>query len=99
MILASSAMGADLQQLAFVALMNPAAILTGFFIGRYSDQWQKIVVGGFAAGFTGLAFVWLIAKFGIYVGNTNSVGGIFAASFVVGMVWCLVGYMTRKKAT
>ena len=98
MNLAISSMVVDLQQLVLVAVLNPAAILVGFFIGRHADQWQKAVVGGFAAGFAGLAFVWLIDKLGVYVGNMQSVGGIFAASFGVGMIWCLVGYKTRRKS-
>jgi|GEM_PF-4090156 len=97
MLAAASAMGADLQQMLFVALMNPAVIVTGFLIGRRADQSQKIIVGGFAAGIAGLAFVWLIDKFGVYVGNMNSVGGIFVLSFLVGVVWCFIGYKTRRK--
>lgn len=94
----ASAMGADLQQMVLVALMNPAAILVGFFFGRRANQMQKIIVGAFASGFAGLAFVWLINKFGIYVGDMQSVGGVFAISFFVGSIWFFVGYKTRKKA-
>ena len=93
----ASAMGADLQQMLLVALFNPAAILAGFFIGRQADQLQKIIVGGFAAGFAGLAFVWLVSKLGFYVGNMNSVSGVFALSFIIGMIWYFVGFKTRKK--
>ena len=98
MMVMASTMGADIQQMLFVALMNPAAILTGFFFGRWADQVQKVVVGGFAGGFAGLAFVWLINKFGLYVGDMQSVGGVFALSFLVALIWCLIGYYSRKKA-
>lgn len=97
MMLAASPMGADLQQMLLVSLMNPAVILVGFLLGRRANQPQKMIVAGFAAGFAGLAFVWLVHKFGVYIGNMNSVGGIFALSFLVGMIWCYIGYKTRKK--
>ncbi len=92
------AMGADLQQMLFVAVMNPGAILAGFFVGRYANEMQKIIVGGFAAGFAGLAFVWLVNRLGFYVGDMQSVGGVFVLSFIVGLVWFFVGFKTQKKA-
>ena len=98
MIVMASTMGADVQQMLFVALMNPAAILAGFFLGRRADQIQKIIVGGFAGGFAGLAFVWLVNRLGLYVGDMQSVGGVFAVSFFVAMIWFFVGFRTRKKA-
>ena len=86
----------DLRQMILVALLNPAAIATGFFIGRRADQWQKIVVGGFGAGFAGLAFVWLMDKLGFYVGDMQSVGGVYVLSFIVGLIWCFAGFVSRR---
>ena len=93
---AGTDMVGDLKQMVLVALLNPAAIATGFVIGRRADQWQKLVIGGFAAGFAGLAFVWLMDKLGLYVGDMRSVGGVFALSFLVGVIWSLVGYLSRQ---
>ncbi|MEL6374189.1 MAG: hypothetical protein AAFR04_09495 [Pseudomonadota bacterium] len=87
----------DLQQMVLVAFFNPATILVAYLIGRRADQAAKVLVAAFAAAFAGLMFAMLLDAFGIYIGYANAVGGIFAMSFVYGLVWAYLGYVTRPK--
>jgi len=86
---------ADLQQLLLLSLFNPATMLVGYWIGRKADQVQKVVVGGFAAGFAGVLFIVLLGKLGIWIGNPRAVGGAFVACFFAGVLWSYVGWRVQ----
>ena len=83
---------ADLQQLLLLSLLNPATLLVGYWIGRRASEVQKVVIGGFAAGLAGVAFIWLLGRLGIWIGNPRAVGGAFVACFVAGLGWAWLGF-------
>ena len=70
------------------ALFNPVVILVALWLGWHADQWQKVVIAGFAAAFAGAAAIWLAAAVGlISVKGFGGEAGVFVASMVYG--WCL----------
>lgn len=90
----------DPLALSVIALLNPAVIAVGFFMGRAADQWQKIVVAGFAAACAGAVMIW-IATF-LKIVPARGVGGeagLFVLQFLIGMAWAGIGYRMRCKAS
>ncbi|MCC6780272.1 MAG: hypothetical protein IT537_27165 [Hyphomicrobiales bacterium] len=87
---------ADLKQLLLLSILNPAAILVGYWFGRRADQVQKVVIGGFVAGVAGVLFIWLLGKLGVWIGNPRAVGGAFVTCFVAGMIWAYVGWRVQQ---
>ena len=51
-----------------IALFNPAVIVVAVMMGRRADQWQKLIVAGFAASFAGYLLYWLVAAVGLHAG-------------------------------
>jgi hypothetical protein len=73
-----------------VAVLNPVVIVTALWLGWHADQWQKVLVAGFAAAFAGAAAIWLAAAVGLLqVRGFGGEAGVFVASMVYG--WCLAG--------
>ncbi|MGD9802856.1 MAG: hypothetical protein AB7O71_09355 [Hyphomicrobiaceae bacterium] len=80
-----------------LAIMNPAAIIAGFLVGRRADQVQKIVVAGFVAGIAGVMFAGLLMLTGLFPPKVRSLSGVFVAAMVVGIVFGWIGFATRRK--
>ncbi len=86
----------DFKDVLLLAIMNPATLVAGFLVGRYADQIQKIVLGGFIAGIAGAMFAWLLMLTGLFDPKVRLLGGVFVASAVLGVGWAWIGYATRK---
>jgi hypothetical protein len=89
----------DPLSLVLVAAFNPAVVVVAFLMGRSADQWQKILVAGFAGAIAGAVVVW----FGTYLRLISAKGlggeaGVFMASFALGLVWATAGYLTRQRS-
>ncbi|MFA5898275.1 MAG: hypothetical protein WC829_04095 [Hyphomicrobium sp.] len=81
-----------------IALFNPAIIIVAFLLGRRADQWQKVVVAGFAASLCGFILYWLVAAVGLI--PVHALGGeaaIFLMGFLLGLVWAALGYWMRPR--
>jgi len=87
----------DPGALLIVALLNPAVILIGLFMGYAADQAQKLVVAGFAAALAGAALVWLAAFVRLLPARgMGGEAGLFVLQFVIGTAWAALGYAVRR---
>lgn len=87
----------DPMTLLWISLLNPAVIIVAFLMGRSADQWQKLIVAGFAASLCGVALYWVVAQVGLM--PIHALGGeaaILLLQFLFGLVWALIGYLTRR---
>lgn len=87
----------ELKDVLLLAVMNPAAIIAGFLVGRRADQVQKLVVAGFVAGAAGVLFAGLLMLTGLHPPAVRLLSGVFVAAFAVGMVTGWIGFTTRRK--
>jgi len=86
--------------LVLAAVLNPVVIVVALWLGWRADQWQKLVVAGFAAACAGAVAVWFATAAGlIEVRGYGGVSGVFAASFVYGMMLAGITYAVRKVRT
>ena len=82
--------------LVLMALINPAVVAVAIWLGLKADQWQKIIVAGFAAAFAGSLAVWLVTFVGVLPPRAlGSDAGLFVISFVYAMVIAAVCYGVR----
>jgi len=83
--------------LALAAILNPVVVAVALWLGWQANQWQKLVVAGFAAACAGAVAVWLGTAIGlISVHGYGGVSGVFAISFVYGIVLAGVAYGVRR---
>ncbi len=77
-----------------IALLNPAVITVGLWLGARSDQVQKLPIAGFAAALAGIALVWVAAWFRLpYVGDAaRAAGGLLVTQMVAGTIWAAIAY-------
>ena len=88
----------DPWTLVLLAAFNPATIAVAFLMGRRADQWQKLIIAGFAASLAGFLLYWVSGQIGLI--TVRALGGeaaIFMLQFVFGIVWAAVGYWSRKR--
>ncbi len=84
--------------LVLMALANPAVIAVAIWLGLKADQWQKIIVAGFAAAFAGSLTIWLATFTGILAPRAlGSDAGLFVISFFYGMVVSGICYGFRAR--
>lgn len=86
-----------------IAIFNPAVILVAALMGRQADQWQKLIVAGFAAAMAGAVLVWL-GTFAMLLPSRGmgSDAGIFVVSFLYGTLIASLVYLfwpRRKNET
>lgn len=86
----------ELKEILVLAAMNPATLLTGYWLGRHADQPQKIAIAAFIAAAAGTAFVLLVMWFGFAKWQPRLIAGVFIASAILGVFWSSFGYWTRK---
>lgn len=87
----------DPKTLLLLALLNPAVIATGLFMGRNADQWQKVIIAAFAASLAGFALFWIGTLIGLIVVNSSGgASGVVMLQFVFGLVWAALGYASRR---
>ncbi|MEM7774170.1 MAG: phosphatidylglycerophosphatase [Pseudomonadota bacterium] len=85
--------------LTLIALLNPVVILIGFWMGRRADQWQKLVVAGFAAAFVSAMMIWFAVWLGLVVAKgIGGEAGAFVLSMLFGTLWAVIGYATRSRS-
>lgn len=83
----------DPYSVLLVALLNPVVIAVAFLMGRDANQWQKVIVAGFAASCAGFLVIYALAFVRIItVEGFGAPTGVFVAQFVLGMVWAWIGY-------
>ncbi|MEO1207373.1 MAG: hypothetical protein AAFV45_13695 [Pseudomonadota bacterium] len=83
----------DPWPIVLVALFNPISAVVAFVMGRAADQWQKIIVAGFAAALAGYVGVWLATHFGMLpITGIGQATGVFMMQFVFGLIWAGIGY-------
>ena len=76
-----------------IALFNPAGIVVAVMMGRRADQWQKLIVAGFAASCAGYLLYWLVAAVGLM--PVHALGGeaaVLLMQFLFGMIWAALAY-------
>ena len=79
------------------AVLNPVVIAVALWLGWHANQWQKVLVAGFAAAFAGSIALWLAPAVGVVtVRGFGGMSGVFAASFVFGMVLAAIAYGVRR---
>ena len=79
------------------AVMNPVVIGVALWLGWQADQWQKIIVAGFAAACAGGIAMWLVTAYGLLtVRGYGGFSGVFAASFVFAMLLAAIAYAVRR---
>lgn len=79
------------------AVLNPVVIAAALWLGWHADQWQKVLVAGFAAALAGTAALWLATAAGLVtVKGFGGMSGAFAASFIFGMVLAAAAYFGRR---
>lgn len=89
----------DPVSLVLFAVLNPAVIVVAVLMGRYADQWQKLIVAAFAAACAGFALLWMAAFLKLVsVQALGGEAGIFAMQLVLGLVWAVIGYRTGRRA-
>ncbi|MEO1281011.1 MAG: hypothetical protein AAFR75_07820 [Pseudomonadota bacterium] len=84
----------DPWPIVLVALLNPISAVVAFVMGRTADQWQKIIVAGFAAALAGYVGVWFATHFGFLpIKGIGQATGVFMMQFVFGLIWAAIGYV------
>jgi len=87
----------DPTTLVLIALLNPAVIVVGLWMGRRADQWQKLLVVAFAAALAGFILYWLVTMLQIVpVHALGSEAGLVALQCIFGLLWAIVGYVSRR---
>ncbi len=91
-------MAAAIQLIALYALVNPATLIAGLYLGAKADQSQKIPVAALMAAIAGMALVGLLAKIplGISLGHERAAGGVFIALLLFGVVWASIGHFVIR---
>lgn len=81
--------------LVLIGLLSPVVIAVGFWMGRRADQWQKLIVAGFAAALANAVLIWFAVRFElIQATGIGGEAGVFALSLVFGAMWAAIGYVT-----
>ncbi len=79
-----------------VSLLNPVAIAVAFYLGRDSNQWQKLIVAAFASACAGFLFLYVLIYFRIVIAKGfGAPTGVFVVQFLLGFVWAYIGYRMR----
>ncbi len=83
-----------------IAALNPVVIIVAILMGRSADQWQKLIVAGFAAALAGFIAIWLVTHFKLLPAKgIGGATGAFMIQFVLGTLWASLAYaLKRRKA-
>jgi hypothetical protein len=89
---------AAVQLIAFYALLNPATVVVGLYMGARANQPQKVPIAAMLAGIAGMALIGLVGRLplGFSLGHERAAGGMFVALVIVGLVWSAVGYFVVR---
>ena len=86
----------ELKDILILAIMNPATLVAGYWLGRSSDQAQKIAIAAFIAAIAGTIYVWLLMYLGFSAWRPRLIAGVFIASAMLGAGYAGFGYWTRR---
>lgn len=76
------------------ALFDPVAIIIAFVLGRLADQWQKVIIGAFAAALVGYIVLWFTTYVGLFpIKGVGAATGVFILQFLFGLIWASIGYV------
>ena len=90
----------DPAGIVLAAVLNPIVWCAALWMGWHADQWQKIVVAGFAAALAGAIALWLATQVGfVTVRGYGGFSGVFMFAFVWGMVLATIAYNVRRRRT
>ncbi|MBU2534320.1 MAG: hypothetical protein KKB37_16395 [Alphaproteobacteria bacterium] len=88
----------DPMGIVLAGILNPVVIAVAAWLGWHADQWQKVLVAGFAAAFAGNLALWLVTKAGLMtVRGDGGVAGVFVVSFLFAMVVAAVALAIRRQ--
>ena len=88
----------DPAGIVLAAVLNPVVIALSLYLGWHADQWQKVLVAGFAAAFAGSIALWLATAVGLVsVRGFGGMSGVFAASLIFGMILAGIAYGVRRR--
>lgn len=91
-------MAGAVELIMLYAVLNPATLLFGLYLGVKASQPQKVPVAAMIAAIAGMAVVGLVAKLplGFSLGHERAAGGMFIALLIVGFVWAAIGYFVVR---
>ena len=91
-------MAAAIQLIALYALLNPATLIAGLYLGAKANQPQKVPIAALMSAIAGMALVGLLAKvpLGISLGHERAAGGVFIALLLIGVVWASIGHFVIR---
>ena len=91
-------MAAAIQLIALYALVNPATLIAGLYLGAKANQPQKVPIAALMSAIAGMALVGLLAKvpLGISLGHERAAGGVFIALLLIGVVWASIGHFVIR---
>ena len=90
----------DPFNLVLLTVLNPVVVVTAFYLGLKSSQWQKLIVVGFASALAGAVAIWIATFLGVLAPRPyGSDAGVFGLSCIYGFLVGWVGYQFRKTAT
>lgn len=85
--------------LLLTALLNPVVIAVAIVMGAQADQWQKLIVAGFAAALAGAVAVWLATYVGLLgARDYGSDAGLFVVGFIYGTGLAAAARSLRRSA-
>jgi len=85
-----------IKDVLMLALLNPATVLVGYWLGRRADQPQKAIVAGFAAGLAGTAFAWLLMTLSVTPPRHRLLAGVLILATLAGVAFAALGQWTRR---
>ncbi|MGI9425908.1 MAG: phosphatidylglycerophosphatase [Hyphomicrobiaceae bacterium] len=90
----------DPLSLVLLALLNPVVVVAALYLGTKADQWQKLIVVGFASALAGAVAIWIVTFLGLLPPRPyGSDAGLFGFSCIYGAAIGWLGYLFRKKVT
>lgn len=87
----------DPLNLLLIAVLNPIVVAVAWYMGARADQWQKLIVIGFAAALAGAAGIWVATFVGLLSPRQmGSDAGLFMFSFFYGMAIAAIAFVLRR---
>ena len=88
-----------IQLIALYAVLNPATLIVGLYMGAKASQPQKIPIAALIAAIAGMALIGVIAKLplGFSLGHERAAGGMFIALVLIGLIWVAIGYFWARR--
>ena len=88
----------DPQAILLIALLNPVVILVAILMGRAADQWQKLIVAGFAAALAGSVLIWVVTFLKILPARgVGGEAGLFVVQILLGTLWATAAYLLLRR--